>query len=65
MGKKLKINKYNGKKGEYLITYIYGKPYFVINKSNANLIARVNLKTEKPYFLYIGDYKQINDLILI
>ena len=64
---KLKIHEYKGKKGEYFITHILKKPFFVILRGDAKnkLLKRVNLKTEKPYYLYEGEYKIINDLVFI
>ena len=64
---KLKILRYNGKKGEYFITYINGKTHFVIikDKNNGEFVERVNIKTEKPYILFNGQYKIINDLVFI
>jgi hypothetical protein len=64
---KLHIYKYNGKKGEYLITHINKKAYFVIIKNNENgkFIERVNMKTQKPYTLYKGTYLIVNDIIFI
>ena len=64
---KLHIYTYNGRKGEYHITHIDKKSYFVIIKdtSKGKFIDRVNLKTEKSYRLYIGDFKIINDIVII
>ncbi len=64
---KIAIYTYNGRKGEYKITHINKKAYFVVikDKSKGKFVERVNIKTEKPYTLYIGDFKIINDMIII
>lgn len=64
---KLHIYTYNGRKGDYMITHINKKSYFVIikDKTVGKFIERVNMKTEKPYLLYIGDFKIVNDIVFI
>lgn len=64
---KLRIYKYTGRKGDYYITHIDKKTYFVLNKdtSTGKFIDRVNLKTQKPYMLYIGKFKIVNDIIFL
>lgn len=63
----LHIYNYKGRKGEYAITHINKKAYFVIikDKSVGKFIERVNIKTEKPYLLYKGNFRIVNDIIFI
>lgn len=67
MGQSLNLHifEYEGKKGKYYVAYIDQKAYFVYGVTKDKVIKRVNLKTKKPYLLYKGEYKIINDLIFI
>lgn len=64
---KLHLYTYTGRKGEYIIAHLDKKAYFVIikDKSKGKFIERVNIKTEKPYLLYEGKFKIVNDIIFI
>lgn len=65
---KIKIFEYVSKKGkEYFITHIDNKPYFVILKNikKDNLTLRTNIKKEILYYQYDGNYKILNDLVII